>query len=156
MGLFTQRTKKGMSDAVPYMRRIVDLTTPCLLRAHESRNENRYSRGLPIALCPWVNNGPDTSNLALGFTRDLSDNGLSLLTTTSMECDDVVFTIIVEPEVSSELWFFHATILRRFTAFGFLEYGMQINGYLNENFCHELIGLNKMLTRPREAEAQTV
>jgi hypothetical protein len=52
MGLFSARTKKGMTDAIPYMRRILDLTTPTLLRANESRQENRYVRGLPVALCP--------------------------------------------------------------------------------------------------------
>lgn len=148
MGLFSTRTKKGMTDAIPYMRRIVDLTTPTLLRANESRQENRYVRGLPVALCPWVDGKPDPSVLALGFTKDLSDGGLSVLTTTELDSDEVVYSILVDTDVTSELWYFHASILRRNTAFGFLEYGMKTNGFLNENFRFELADLDSLLTTP--------
>ena len=131
MGLFSTRTKKGMTDAIPYMRRIVDLTTPTLLRANESRQENRYVRVFQ-SLCVRGSMATVPSVLALGFTKDLSDGGLSVLT--ELNSSEVVYSILVDTDVTSELWYFHASILRRNTAFGFLEYGMKTNGFLNENF----------------------
>jgi hypothetical protein len=156
MGLFSKREKQEMSDAATFMRRIVDLTTPHLLRPNENRNENRYNRGLPVAFCPWVGGRPDTSVLALGFTKDLSDSGLSILTTTEIKSEDVVYTIIVDPEITSGFWFFHATIVRRWNAFGFLEYGMRTNGYLNENYRAELSELIEKMSGSPSIAAQTV
>lgn len=106
--LFSTRTKQGMTDAIPYMRRMLDLTTPTLLRANESRQESRYVRGLPVALYPWIDGKPVPSVLAFGFTKDLSDGGLSVLTTTELNSTEVVYTILVDTDVTSELWYFHA------------------------------------------------
>ena len=156
MGIFSKREKREMSDAVPFMRRIVDLTTPALLRANEVRDETRYNRGLPVALCPWIDDRPDTSIVALGFTKDLSDHGLSLLTTTELKNEDVVFTIAVDQEISSEFWFFHATIVRRCKAFGFLEYGLKTNGFLNEFYRDELSEFNEIVSGSSSIDAQPV
>ncbi len=153
MGIFSRSVPKQMTESAPYLRRIMDLTTPGLVREDENRVHSRYNRGLPVAICPWDGSQPDTETLALGFTRDISDGGLSLLTTTELKSDEVVFAIIVDEAVSTGLWYFNATILRRFTAFGFLEYGMRINGFLNDHYRMELAALDAMLMQPKMAKS---
>jgi hypothetical protein len=148
MYLFSSKQPgKKIVDATPYMRRILDLTTPSRLRADEQRTTNRYDRGLPIAICKWERGEPCVESMQFGMTRDISDKGVALLTTVDVDFTEVVFTVLVGPEVSSELWFFQATIVRKCKYFGFVEYGMQINEFLNDDHRLQLQPLIQQLTQ---------
>ena len=128
------------------MRRILDLTTP-RMRTDEKRINSRYNRGLPVAICPWSQGKPVVSELILCMTRDLSDNGISVLTTSDIDFfDEVVFTILLDTEICSELCFFQATLIRKNRFFGFCEYGLQVNEFLNDDHRTQLAPLLRLLT----------
>lgn len=155
MRFFSKANEKKALEAGPYLRRILDLTTPSRMRADEMRETNRYERGLPVAFCEWHRGRPIVDAIQLGLTRDISDRGVSILTTSKLNYDEAVFTILVDEEVSKELWFFHANIVRKCSYFGFVELGLKINEYLNDDYRIQLQPLIKQLVNaPPEEELQ--
>jgi len=148
MRLFSsKRDEKKTVDATPYLRRILDLTTPSRIRNPELRATSRYDRGLPIAICQWKQGQPIVDSIQLGMTRDISDKGIAFLSTRDLDYTEAVFTILVDEEVSSELWFFQSSIVRTTKYFGFVEYGMQVNEFLNEEHRKQLQPLIYQLTQ---------
>lgn len=135
--MFSFRKRRHQVDATPYMRRIIDLTTNGLLRTHEGRHARRYSRALSVAVCPWVKKKAVNDGFSLGITKDISDSGVCILTTTRLQAESVVFTLLVSLDNSSELSFFQADVKRESTRAGFVEYGLQVNQYLNEQYLKE-------------------
>ena len=147
MALFSFGEQKKLLDATTHMRRIVDLSTP-RLRHDDKRVDKRYNRGLPVAICPWWKGQPDISEVVLCMTRDLSDKGISVITTAELVYEEVVFTILLDSETSTDLCFFQATMVRQNRFFGFGEYGLRVNEYLNVSHRRLIRPFLELLTNP--------
>ena len=130
---------------MPYMRRIIDLTTPDRMRPNEKRISNRYNRALPVVIAPWHNGQADLNHVSLAITKEISESGMSILTTTQLPFVESVFSILVDSEIASDIWFFQGTVMRESVAFGFGEYGIRINEFLNDSPNVDLEHLKKMI-----------
>ncbi len=87
MFFFKNRRKRNEVNA--FMRRLVDCTTPAYRHQEELRREQRASRSLPVLLVPFVDGQPDMQLTAFGVTKDLSSQGVAVLTQRPMATDTV-------------------------------------------------------------------
>lgn len=132
--MFSFGKRKKIVDATPHMRRVVDLTAPNLLTSNESRQDRRYNRALATCMCPWLDGSPDHLSITIGVTKDVSDQGICVLTTSRLDVADVLVTFLVECDAQPGLAFFRAAIERENRLGGFFEYGLSIVEYLNDNY----------------------
>ena len=137
--------RENKIDATPYMRRIIDLTTPNLQAPNEAREKRRYNRALATCLCPWSDGSLDIKKISIGITKDLSDNGVCVLTTSRFGSAEVLLTFLVECEFKHGLSFFLATIEREHRLGGFVEYGLSISEYLNDNHHRDIKKIKGMI-----------
>lgn len=75
------------------VRRMVDCSTPNTMSDDESqRSWKRYNRCLPIACVPLIGDSVQTNSIYYGATKELSDNGVSLITPQLVEeeCSDLI------------------------------------------------------------------
>lgn len=73
------------------LRRLIDLQTPSMLaEATTERTWNRSNRCLPVAFVPVAGEEIDPQQVMYGPTKDLSDNGLSLILPEAVECTECV------------------------------------------------------------------
>ncbi len=76
--IFDQRRKR--QELWVQIRRIVDTNTPNWRESDDSpRGENRYNRTVPLVVVPLDNDEPCMDNALFAVTKDLSDNGASVL-----------------------------------------------------------------------------
>ena len=154
--MFSFRKRKVVVDATPHMRRIIDLTTPNLLVQDEERHDRRYNRALAACICPWENGKADHQSMTLGITKDVSDLGVCVLTTTPLGDHDLALAFLVETNAVGELSFFRATIQRERILVGFIEYGLSLSEYLNDNHVVETRELEGLIRNSNQQEfAQT-
>ena len=155
-GVFSFLTRKKVVDASPHIRRIIDLTTPEYLRTEESRYARRYSRALAMTMWPWVKGRPDEQSVMLGITKDISDSGVCVLSTCRIDCEQVVFTFLVESEEFTDLAFFLGIVARKTRRSGFREYGLRVTEFLNDGYRNQLLALESQIRSEHDGELRNL
>ena len=88
--LFLKKRRQTI-DLAPYMRRIIDLTTPNLpSQGNVGRTENRYNRSIPVLVTGWTEKGDVTKPVTFGVTKDLTDKGISVILFGELELSHVM------------------------------------------------------------------
>ncbi len=101
MGLFSILKRSDKRDAFAErekqqrvwqtIRRIVDLSTPNAATDETSdRHWQRYNRCIPIGCVPMIGEDIDESTIFFGATKDFSDNGVSLIASQWVNCEQIV------------------------------------------------------------------
>ncbi|MEC8557508.1 MAG: hypothetical protein VXZ82_21105 [Planctomycetota bacterium] len=129
--MFGFGSRKEIQDALPVMRRIVDLTIPNKPFPDEIRIDRRFNCSLPCVLTPLVKSTPELSDCLMGITQDISDRGISVITMETLSFEE--YAISVWPTELEEP--VHLSCLlansRRF-AHGFWSTGFAIYQLLNQ------------------------
>ncbi len=127
---FTARRKK--QDVSLFMRRIIDLTSPNRPRADDGRHDLRYNRSIPVVCCPWRKNRPDTSQVTVGITKDLTDVGMGVITTCDLEADKIAVMIELDNSDAPEPWMFVGEVRQKTNLPGGCSlYGIELVRLLN-------------------------
>lgn len=132
-------SRKKAVDLSGYMRRICDLTVPDWRNAVDDvRKEPRYSRTLPVLVCPWIANRPSVDAAIFAVTKEVSDRGVSILSCAPMEGEFVV-AFSLPAASGSDPWFFLGTA-KRSTAVGggFWATGIELLEFANATRLREL------------------
>jgi hypothetical protein len=80
--MFSFSKRKSHKQIEGIMRRLIDRTTPNLAPLEgEVRYQNRHNRSLPILLTPGNGKQWAVDQTITGFTKDISDRGLSVILT---------------------------------------------------------------------------
>ena len=138
---FLKRRKQV--DTAPFIRRIIDVTTPNRPMPDDQRFELRYNRTLPVLLHPWVNGKPVFGSTSIGFTRDLSDRGIGLIAISEPTAPQYVVSIWPHHEEIEEPYHFIATLCEaRVHALGMWTTGFELDELLNATAPKWLIKLN--------------
>lgn len=73
--------------------------------------------------------------MTIDITKDISDSGVCVLTTSELQAGEFLLTFFVETDSQQGgLPFFRANIIRQNSQFGFFEYGLLVSEYLNDNY----------------------
>lgn len=89
---FLKRKEECRAEAT--LRRILDLTTPSVIfDVEDGRCHNRYSRTLPVLVTPRCGSSFLIDQSVIGLTRDVSDNGMSVLLSRSLNIIPVAVSI---------------------------------------------------------------
>ena len=119
-------------EAAPFLRKIIDLTTPNQTLNTDCRMARRYNRSLPVVYSPWTKKGHDSNYIGIGFTSDMSDAGIGIITQTEIEFSEIVVALFLERDMDVP-WYFRTQIrTRREPIQGFNHYGLQIEEFLND------------------------
>lgn len=157
--MFGFGSKKEIQDAIPVMRRIVDLTIPNKPVADETRIDRRFNRTLPCVLTPLVKSKPELSDCLMGITQDVSDRGISIITMEELSFEEYAISVwpteLEEPAHLSSI----LANSRRF-AHGFWSTGLAIYQLLNQTNLHDIKALTAIsmqaLRAEREAEVSAM
>lgn len=123
--MFSFTRRKKLVDASPYMRRIIDLTSPNRPVANDERSEARYNRTIPVVMCP-SDASDDLSRLVMGVTTDLSDSGLGVLYHDApIEGETLMFSFVI-PTDDIDVRCFIANIETHESKFGFMRLGLSM------------------------------
>jgi len=147
--------QKKTSDPVPYLRRIVDTTTPNAGPETAGRLENRYNRTFPVLCCPFEENAAGVDEAFFGINRDISETGLSIVVpariVTPLECFVGVWA---SRRQSDQPWFFLAKAVRSGpVGAGFWVVGIEIKEFAGASYCDLLQPLRPMAERLLPPEA---
>jgi hypothetical protein len=124
--------RKRSQCAAPFIRKIIDLTTPNLTLSNDLRLSRRYNRCLPVAFSPWSKKGHDPERIGIGITSDLSDQGFAIITQGEMVSPELVVAFYIDGEMD-EPWYFHATVrTNRCLLASFNLVGLEVVEFLNE------------------------
>lgn len=134
-----------VADPVPHIRRVIDLTTPKVVPSSELRADRRYARALTVILFPWINGVADQENLILGVTQDISDSGISVLTTSEITSEESALVFVIENNDKKCLPFFKVKVVRHSLKATFNKYGLVADDYLNNSHPNLTLSLNAFL-----------
>lgn len=124
--------RKQHQSAAPFIRKIIDLTTPNLTMSNDMRHSRRYNRCLPVVFSPWSVKGHDPDQIGIGVTSDLSDDGFSIITQADMIYNELVVAFFLNHEMDVP-WYFHAAVRTNRTLIpSFDLVGLEIIEFLNE------------------------
>ena len=87
-----------------FLARVLDLTNPKLSPpAGETRVFDRHNRTIPVLVAPWENGGPVIGESANAVTKDISNQGLSVILPQPYRCTDVIvgFWLPKSPHVAA-------------------------------------------------------
>ena len=135
--------KPKIVEALPYIRRICDLSTPNHGVFRDDRSERRYNRTLPAILCPWHRDSPVIDQCTTAITKDLCDGGLSLIVRNQFQPDeDYVVGLWLPNDDMPEPWFFR-TVARSHTSIGagFWQAGFELQEFMNTEWKSQLSDL---------------
>ncbi|GAA4453229.1 hypothetical protein [Novipirellula rosea] len=89
---FLRRKEECRAEAA--LRRILDRTTPNVtFDVEDNRCHNRYHRTLPVLVTPCRGNSLLVDQSVVGLTRDISDNGMSVLLSQALDSFSVAVSI---------------------------------------------------------------
>jgi hypothetical protein len=89
--MFSFSRQKRDNRLRTFLARAIDLTNPHLPPIDgETRVFDRYNRTIPVLLTPWEKGGPVIGESATAVTKDISDQGLSVILRQPYRCVDVV------------------------------------------------------------------
>lgn len=127
---FTERKKQV--DMAPFVRRIIDLTTPNKPTPDDQRYELRYNRTMPVLLHPWLKSRPNLQRTSIGITKDISDRGMGLIAISELTARQYVITLWPRNESVDEPYHFIANLrdIRK------LSLGMWTVGFEFEDLLH--------------------
>lgn len=108
--VFDFLSRKKQVDVTPFIRRVIDLTTPNRPMPDDSRMELRYNRTMPVLLNPWRGKRAILDEVSIAFTRDLSDRGLGLIALTELRDSQYVITLWPRPDEFEEPLHLLATV----------------------------------------------
>ncbi len=135
MNLFGRKQNK---NAAPFIRKIIDLTTPNLTMSNDLRHSRRYNRCLPVVFSPWSHKGHDPEQIGIGVTSDMSDEGFSIITQADMIYQELVVAFYRDGEMDFP-WYFHAAVrTNRSLIPSFNLVGLEIIEFLNEQHAKKL------------------
>ena len=144
--MFSFKARRKKQDISLFMRRIIDLTSPNRPRADDSRHDMRYNRSIPVICCPWRKNKPDTTQLTVGITKDLTDSGMGIITTCDLQAEEIVVMVELPQSDTNEPWIFRGEV-RQITDMpgGCSLYGVELMELLNSNVkvLETMIGIKK-------------
>ena len=124
--------RKQNNNAAPFIRKIIDLTTPNLTMSNDMRHSRRYNRCLPVVFSPWSNKGHDPEQIGIGVTSDMSDEGFAIITQADMIYRELVVAFYLDGEMDVP-WYFHSTVrTNRSLIPSFDLVGLEIIEFLNE------------------------
>lgn len=154
--MFNFRSSKVEVEVAPFIRRIVDLTTPDRPVAEDCRLDRRYNRTLPVVLCPALNGTPNLRESVMALTQDLCDRGIGLTTLEPIPEGEYYVSIWPNNSEQQEPVHFRCDARdSRQIAHGFWATGMQILEVMNANGRFETGGLTKLAQRAlREYQPQ--
>lgn len=131
--MFSFGKKDTQVDATPKIRRLVDLTTPNRPVLDDSRESRRYNRTIPVMIIEWVpDQGPSDEHLGIGFTSELSDTGIGLITRHRPKTAENVIAFYLPSDMDAP-WYFRV-ILKTYKKQpgGFHKLGYNVVEYLND------------------------
>ncbi|MDB4778166.1 hypothetical protein OAG68_01790 [bacterium] len=124
---------------MPKLRRIVDLTTPNKPVPENVRMDQRNNRCIAVAIADWdKRKGPMTDHVGLGFTCDLSDWGIGVITQYTPKTPENVLAFFLPGEMESP-WYFHGFITNyQREPNGFIKLGYNIVEFLDASKCQNM------------------
>ena len=135
------------------LRRICDRTSPNLPRQIEFRGHNRQNRSVPILLAPWENGEPVVSEATTALTKDISDQGLSVVLSQPFQCDEVIVGLLLPRDSDTTSWFFRGKVRSNVQiGGGFWALGIEVVERLTSHSgssLEELLPLTARLVPPR-------
>ena len=123
----------------------------------EKRREDRHICMVPVLVCPWRDGAPVQSERQIAVAKDLSNHGVGLLLSKPFPHGKVVVGVYVDPEVSSQPWFFlgetcHLTDLGG----GCRTLGITVTECANAKFADELEVLKPLMECLRPFDGNTL
>lgn len=126
------KKKIAKVDFTPFVRRLVDLTTPNKLGGEECRATMRYNRSLPTVVIPCLQSKPQLDKLRLGITTDLSDFGIGINLVGIPPQDEVIVAFHLPSVEGNQPWCFQCLVVNsRRTAGDIYHVGCEIADFLN-------------------------
>ena len=126
-------SRNRSAEAQPFIRKIIDLSTPNLTRSNDARMARRYNRCLPVIISPWNRKKPNLDQIAIGITSDISDGGFAIITQAEIEHEQFVVGFFLADSMDVP-WYFLADVrIQKEIVPGFNKMGMEIAEFLNEN-----------------------
>ena len=154
--MFFTREKGEQSRLQGYLRRICDLTSPNLPRQDEFRGHGRNNRSIPVLLTPWENGMPVVSETATALTKDVSDQGLCVITPQPFRCEQAVVGFWLPHVQDYSPWFFRGLVRPNVPiGGGFWALGLEAVELLTVSRGSELARLLPLVTKllpPKELE----
>tara|TARA_R110002167_G_scaffold26989_2_gene92263 strand:+ start:457 stop:918 length:462 start_codon:yes stop_codon:yes gene_type:complete len=96
---FSRRKQECRAEAT--LRRILDHTTPDIsFGVEDDRCHNRYSRTLPVVVTPRSGSSLLIDQAVIGLTRDVSDNGVSVILSGALNSSSVAISFWISSRQS--------------------------------------------------------
>lgn len=125
--LFLKRRRK--SEAQKFLAQMANQWTMDRVRTlEERRGEQRATLNVGVWVVPMGETAPAIMQAFVALTRDLSSNGLSVITTRSIETTEFLVGFSAEPEAR----FLRTKILcQKDMGLGWLQLGMEVTGMVD-------------------------
>ena len=135
-------SRKQRVECYPFVRKICDLTAPNMPSVEEGRCERRYNRSLPVILCPWKDEELFTDKCVMAITKDISDQGLSLILTHPLGADQMIIAFWLRAAELEEPWCFRVRQRSEWPlGGGFWQIGFELREYMNREWREKLKAL---------------
>ncbi|MFW6170708.1 MAG: hypothetical protein ACODAD_09480 [Planctomycetota bacterium] len=135
-------SRKQRVQCHPFVRKICDMTAPNMPRVDEGRRERRYNRSIPVIVCPWENDELVTDRCVVAITKDISDQGLSVILRHALDGDQMIIGFWLPAADMEEPWYFRA---KRTSACplgcGFWQIGFELQEYMTQQYREKLAEL---------------
>jgi hypothetical protein len=107
------------------LRRVIDASSPNLPPYEgELRGDSRVNRSFPVVLAPWVDDQACAADAITALTKNLSDQGLTVLHTATIAADQLVVGFWLE---SQEYFFLGDVRHRTPLGGGIMQLGIEMN-----------------------------
>lgn len=146
--MFFTREKGEQNQLQGYLRRILDLTSPNLPRQVEFRGHDRHNRSIPVVLTPWENGMPIVSETVTALSKDISDQGLSVIISQPFRCDEAVVGFWLPHVQDYDPWFFRGLVRPNVPiGGGFWALGLEATELLTVSYGSEVARLVPLVTK---------
>lgn len=89
--MFFAKKRKKQFEVHGFIRRLVDHSTSGVqCQDEEVRKEKRINRTLPVLIVPFDGEEPDVSSAVFAVTKDLSSEGVAILSQQPVESDELI------------------------------------------------------------------
>lgn len=130
--MFSFLSNKVAVEAAPFIRKIVDVTTPNRPVGYDQRMDRRYNRTLPVVICPSVDDRPDVRSSLMGISQDFSDHGLAVISSEPIPEAEYFVAVWPAHEECTEPTFFRVNLVScRNFAHGFWSNGFLVTEVMN-------------------------
>lgn len=147
------KKRRNTVDLAPYVRRIIDVTTPNLpSQGNVGRTENRYNRTIPVLLTGWSAKGGVEKPIKFAVTKDLTDRGISVVLDAPLPTTEIMVGFWLSATQTETPWFFLGkTVRQQPIGGGFQLHAIELLEYATETYAkqlHKVLPLARQLLAP--------